>query len=126
MSKIIVVDDDSTNAELIRLLLELDGFSVTPCMDIAQAETAASPETDAFVIDINLSRGTSGLDLLRDIRQGKTNANSEAIVIMTSGDHRRQNESMQNGASYFLLKPYPPEELSAILNRLLNGEGSSG
>ena len=119
MSNIIVVDDDPTNITLTKLLLELDGFSVTTCFDIASAKSYADEKTDAFLIDCHLARGASGIDLLRDIRSGSTAAEQEVVVIITSGDYRRESEASEAGADKFLLKPYPPESLSENLTKLL-------
>ena len=120
MASVIVVDDDPTNAGLLKMLLELDGFTVASCADIEQALAAATDKTDAFVVDINLARGASGLDLLTQIRQGESPSKADCIVIMTSGDYRREDESIELGASRFLLKPYAPDILSGALNELLS------
>lgn len=120
MPNIIVLDDDRTNTELIKMLLELDGFQVKPCLTIEDALRVANQDIDALVIDCNLSRGTSGLDLLRQIRANETEAQANTIVVMTSGDIRREQEALELGANLFLLKPYPPENLSTTLNTLLN------
>lgn len=122
MTQIIVVDDDNTNSSLIKMLLELDGFSVEACEDQEKAETAASPLTQAFVIDCHLARGRSGLDLLRAIRAGNTDAATETAVIITSGDYRREEESLALGANLFLLKPYPPNTLSEVITNILKGD----
>lgn len=119
MSNIIVVDDDPTNITLTKLLLELDGYSVTTCFDITSAKASAGDGTDAFLIDCNLARGANGIDLLRDIRSGTTGAEEEVVVIITSGDYRREVEASEAGADMFLLKPYPPESLSDNLAKLL-------
>jgi DNA-binding response OmpR family regulator len=119
MSKIIVVDDDNTNSSLIKMLLELDGFSVETCEDQKKAENAATPNTQAFVIDCHLARGRSGLDLLRAIRAGETEAKKNTAVIITSGDYRQEEESLEFGANLFMLKPYPPNSLSEMLTDLL-------
>ncbi len=119
MSQVIVVDDDNTNSSLIKMLLELDGFSVIACEDQTKAENAASHNTQAFVIDCHLARGRSGIDLLRAIRAGETNANKGTAVIITSGDYRQEEESLESGANLFLLKPYPPNTLSEVLTKIL-------
>ncbi|MCB8981537.1 MAG: response regulator transcription factor [Ardenticatenaceae bacterium] len=119
MKQVIVVDDDNTNSSLIKMLLELDGFSVQTCEDQAKATAAATSETQAFVIDCHLARGRSGLDLLRAIRAGETNAAVNTAVIITSGDYRQEDESKASGADLFLLKPYPPDALSATINAIL-------
>ena len=89
-------------------------------LTIEQAKTAAAKGVEAFVLDVNLSRGTSGIDLLKDVRAGETAAATDTIVIMTSGDHRRQSECQNAGADQFLLKPYPPNALSGYINDLLS------
>ena len=119
MTQIIVVDDDNTNSSLIKMLLELDGFSVETCEDQTKAEKAATANTKAFVIDCHLARGRSGLDLLRAVRAGETNAKKETAVIITSGDYRQEKESLESGANLFMLKPYPPNSLSETLTNLL-------
>ena len=126
MANIIVLDDDKTNTDLIKLLLELDGFQVTPSLTIEEAVTASSQKIDAFVIDCNLSRGTSGLDLLQKIRNDETEAAADAVVIMTSGDVRLENQATELGADLFLLKPYPPEDLATTINNLIDQKEKNG
>lgn len=123
MLNVIVLDDDLTNVQLLQMLLELDGFSVIACTDIEQAVKAANQTTNAFVVDWHLERNASGLELLQAVRQGKIDVAPNTIMIMSSGDYRRQKEAMDAGADYFLLKPYPPDELSKILIKLLRDGG---
>ena len=118
MTKIIVVDDDPTNAGLIKMLLELDGFQVIACSDEEEALAATQKETNAFVIDCNLARGATGIDILRKVRSDHTNAAKNTIVIMTSGDYRLEEETLEEGANQFLLKPYSPDILSKMLAEL--------
>jgi CheY-like chemotaxis protein len=119
MKKVIVVDDDPTNMGLLQMLLELDGFSVVACATITEALTATEENTAAFVVDCHLSRGESGLELLDMIRQEETAAAKDCVVIVTSGDQRLKEESESRGANLFLLKPYPPSDLSISLAKLL-------
>lgn len=119
MSNIIVVDDDTANVQLLQMLLELDGFVVTPCTTVEQALDAIDEQTDAFVVDFHLERNRSGLDLLQAVRQGQTKAATDTVVVISSGDHRRQKEALDKGADQFLLKPYPPDDLTTLLVSLL-------
>ena len=126
MIKVIVVDDDPTNAGLIKMLLELDGFQVTSCSNQLEAEQGTTADTKVFVIDCNLARGASGIDILKSVRAGTTNAAKTAVVIMTSGDYRLEDETMKNGANHFLLKPYSPDTLSKTISELLQIGGARG
>jgi DNA-binding NtrC family response regulator len=119
MAQIIVVDDDPANSMLMKMILELDGYNAVACLDADEAEKAVTVNTQVFVIDVNLARGLSGIDLLNSIRAGKTNAPSNTVVIMTSGDYRREVDCRRAGANEFLLKPYMPNILSAQIQQLL-------
>jgi two-component system chemotaxis response regulator CheY len=118
MTTIHLVDDDKTNANLIKLLLEMDGFKVLISPDLNHARNSLTPEIEGFIIDCNLSHGDNGIDLLRDIRSGRTPMPPNSPVIMTSGDDRRSQEAEASGATIFLLKPYSPSKLSEELKRL--------
>ncbi|MGW8319597.1 MAG: response regulator [Candidatus Promineifilaceae bacterium] len=115
MGTVILVDDDRTNATLIRTLLEMDGFRVVVCPTVSSAVLTSDEGVDAFIIDCHLSGEDDGIELLRAIREGRTGASADVAVIMTSGDDRRRGEAQSAGASYFLLKPYSPSELSRQL-----------
>lgn len=119
MKTIALVDDDRSNTILIRKLLELDGFEVVVSPDVKRAQNADLKGIDAFVIDCNLAQGDDGIDLLVAIRNGKTAADSNVPVIVTSGDDRRLPEAELAGATRFLIKPYSPSALSAQLSELL-------
>jgi DNA-binding response OmpR family regulator len=121
MKRIILVDDDRTNSNLSKILLEMDGFQVTVSPTLALAYQAAAQGVDAFIVDCNLAQDDDGIDLLRAIRQGETAANVAIPVIITSGDSRREKEATAEGANIFMLKPYPPSALSQQLNKLLTG-----
>lgn len=126
MKTIIVVDDDLTNTSLLKMLLEIEGYHVVTCKNIGEAIIATSDGADGFVIDCHLAGGASGLSLLRDIRAGKTAVSANTVVIMASGDHRRQTESLESGADQFLLKPYSPNQLSSELSNLIAEREHSG
>ena len=122
MHTIILVDDDRTNTTLIQMLLEMDGFAVVACPDIQKARLAAGNGADAFIIDCNLAHGDDGIELLKSIRVGSTEAEPDVPVIMTSGDDSRGSDANLAGATRFLVKPYSPGTLSAHLSELL-GQG---
>jgi CheY-like chemotaxis protein len=115
---IVIVDDNGTNARLIKMLLEIDGFQATVCRNIKQAIEAAGI-ADAFVVDYHLSDNEFGIELLVAIRAGETSAREDTPFILTSGDHRQIDGAINAGANLFMLKPYPPSDLSKALQSIL-------
>ena len=117
--EILVLDDDQTNARLIKMLLEMDGFNVTLCHNLTEAFSATHPSLSACVLDFHLDEGERGLDFLYALRRGETKAHSIIPAIVTTGDHRQSVSALEADADKFMLKPYPPSDLSKALKVLL-------
>ena len=112
-----IVDDDRTMNSLLKTLLELDGFSVVlaPHGEMV-LPTALSEKPDAVLMDVHIA-DADGMDLLRQIRKHPTLA--RLPVIMCSGMDM-EYECREIGANAFILKPYPPEQLSDTLKKVLS------
>jgi len=113
---IMIVDDDRTITGLLQMLLELDGFSVNVVARgdrvIPEAQTR---KPDVILMDVHLA-DADGLELLRTLRQDEALKNLP--VIMTSGMDLEE-QCRAAGADHFLLKPYPPDQLAQLLQRVL-------
>jgi len=116
--KVMIVDDDRTTTKLLQTLLELDGFDVTVVGrggDVLPKIETAQP--DVILMDYHLT-DMEGVDIIRELRQQPVYA--QLPIVMTSGmDVER--EAMQAGATTFLLKPFEPDELPLLFNRLVAG-----
>lgn len=123
MYKVLLVDDDRVNCDLIQMLLELDGFDVVVTPTLEQARQNLNPAVDAVVLDRNLGQDANGIDLLKEIRAGQTKAKPNLVAIVASGDDRREEEALEAGANKFMLKPFSPSDLSEDLLALIAATG---
>lgn len=119
MAKVIVVDDDYSTTNLIRMLLEMEGYVVSTFTDTGQALREAEKGVNAFIIDCYLGKDATGIDLLQEIRRHKNAAVRNAPVIMVSGDERLAERVVDEGADMFLLKPYSPDDLTREVQDLI-------
>jgi CheY-like chemotaxis protein len=111
-----VVDDDKTMNTLLKTLLELDGFAVVMASrGEAVLPLALAERPDALLMDVRIAE-MDGLELLRELR--RTPELEHLPVIMCSGMDLEQ-ESQTAGANAFILKPYPPEQLTSTLKKVL-------
>jgi DNA-binding response OmpR family regulator len=110
-----IVDDDRTMNSLLKTLLEMDGFDVVlaPRGEIVLA-TALAEKPDAVLMDVNIAEA-DGMELLREMREHPEL--SSLPVVMSSGMDL-ERECHAAGANAFILKPYPPEELSNTLKKV--------
>ena len=114
--KVMVVDDDKTMNTLLKTLLELDGFSVVMTYrGEAVLPLALAERPDALLMDVRIAE-MDGLELLRELR--RTPELHNLPVIMCSGMDLEQ-ESRTAGANAFILKPYPPEQLTSTLKKVI-------
>ena len=123
MPRVMIVDDDKTTVDLLKMLLELDGFEVV-VSPTGNGTPARAHETlpDAFLVDFNLpdADGTEVVEKLRsdEVFRGRPS-------VMASGMERGK-EALAAGANLFLSKPFEPDDLVAVLNKLLKQEGDHG
>lgn len=116
LSKVMIVDDDRTTVKLLQTLLELDGYEIVVAGrggDVMDTAYASLPEI--FLMDYHLS-DMDGVDIIRQLR--KTDEFSKTPIIMTSGLDVEE-EALAAGANVFLVKPFEPDDLPALFNRLL-------
>jgi DNA-binding response OmpR family regulator len=111
-----IVEDDRTMNSLLKTLLELDGFVVVLASygDVVLS-TALAERPDVVLMDVHIA-DADGMDLLRQIRLHPDLAHLP--VIMSSGMDM-EYECRKYGADAFILKPYPPEQLSNTLKKVI-------
>ncbi len=121
MAKILIVDDDHTMAELLKTLLELDGYDVVhQIQEGSLIATVRAEKPDVVLMDVFLVE-SDGLDLLAELRAEEDLADTR--IVMTSGMELGP-QARAAGADAFLLKPYTPEQLMAAIRGGAKASGS--
>ena len=113
MNTIIVVDDDQIFCGLLKTVLEFEDYQV-----IVEPEEAKVREVRPTLVLMDVhSEGGDTLGILRAI---KTDESLKTVpIVMTSGMDRSV-ECLDAGANAFLLKPFRPDELIALVADILN------
>ena len=120
MARVLVVEDDVSLAMLLAYLLGHDGHDVEVCHDgdAAVARLDGVP-ADAVLVDVMLPTETSGLDVLRELRQRPGWEDVPAIVVSALSSDRHQWEGWAAGASSYVTKPYDSDHLLGVLRDAL-------
>jgi len=117
--KILIVDDEIAIRDMIRMSLEMVGFSCLEAEDIRQAHTMIVDECPDVVLLDWMLPGGSGIELLRRL---KRDPQTEAVpVIMLTAKTAEDNivQGLEVGADDYLTKPFPPRQLIARIRALL-------
>ena len=116
--KILVIDDEVSILEVVKLGLEEAGFKVDVFSDPIEALNAFSESNyDAVLTDINMPE-MSGLEVLR--RCKKINPESVVILITAYSSIDSAIEAIRGGALDYIRKPFRMEELILRLNEALD------
>ncbi len=116
-TKILIVDDELVMRESLADWLALDGYDTEKAAS-GEAALDLLKETrfDILLVDIKME-GMSGLDLLKRVKENDPDV---AVVMITAyGSITTAIEAMKNGAYDYLLKPFDPEELGVLIDKIL-------
>lgn len=110
MSKILIIEDEESIAELEKDYLELSGFQVEIAGDGDEGlDRALKEEFDLFILDLMLP-GTDGFEICRKIRGTK---NTPIIMVSAKKEDIDKIRGLGLGADDYMTKPFSPSELVA-------------
>ena len=114
--KILIIEDDPLQADVVQLLLQQDGFETVLAPDGAEGlRRLYETQPDLVVLDLMLPQ-MDGWEVCRRIRELST----VPIIIMTS---RRSDEEkikgLRIGVDDYIVKPFNPQELAARVHAVL-------
>ena len=121
MARILVADDASFMRQMIREIVESEGFEV--CGEASDGIEAIDEfrrlQPDVVTMDIVMPR-KSGIDAVRGIME----LDSTACVVMCSalGQETLVTEALEAGAKDFIVKPFKPESVIQTLKQVLEKE----
>jgi len=116
-TKILIVDDELIMRESLGGWLERDGHDIETVASGEEAlEILKDKRFDILLVDIKME-GMSGLDVLRHVRENDPDV---AVVMITAyGSISTAIEAMKNGAYEYLLKPFDPNELGVLIEKII-------
>ena len=114
---VLLIEDDNNLNETISNYLEIVGYRVTSVLNgLEAAQIVASRIFDIYIVDINVP-GIDGLELLRRIRDKKTD--KPVIMITASIEIESIKSSFGLGCGDYIKKPFYLEELTIRMEKLL-------
>lgn len=121
--RVLIVDDHPLTRDALAALLAQQGFDVIgDARDgvhaIAQAETL---QPDLVLLDLTMP-GMDGLTALPRIREHAPTC--EVVVLTASDDEASLLAAIRAGASGYLLKTEPPEQIATFLRGVARGEAA--
>ncbi len=117
-TKILIVDDELIMRESLAGWLERDGYDVEKASSGEEAlEKFKNTRFDILLVDMKME-GMSGLEVLKRIKE---NDSDVAVVMITAyGSIKTAIDAIKNGAHDYLLKPFEPDELGLLIEKIID------
>ena len=121
--RVLVVDDEAGNRELLEAILTEDGYRVEQADNgvraLAQA-TAAPP--DLILLDLMMP-GMNGFEVCQRLKQDPATASVPVIVVTALAQIKDKEAALTSGADDFLTKPVNTEDLRTRVAAMLKVRG---
>ncbi|MBC7794842.1 MAG: response regulator [Clostridia bacterium] len=116
--RILVVDDEAVILDVLRDVLEYEGFHVGTASDGESAFRELGQEHyDIVLTDLKMP-GVDGLELMQ--RVGAEKLGVKTIMMTGFGTVETAVDAMKKGAFDYILKPFRPEDVVRLLRRALD------
>jgi len=113
--RVLVIEDDDIQRELLKEILEEAGFSVLASSTAERGLKIALKENPLVIVsDVRLS-GMDGLSFLKRVKEQLENV--EVIIITAFSNVEDAVNAIKAGAFHYITKPYDPEVLINLINK---------
>ena len=126
-ARVVVADDDHSVAELLRRVLEKEGYGVEVVHDgVSAVEAVRQHKPHVAICDVNMP-GMTGLDVCRQLKADAATRLTPVVLVTGMAQREKRIEGLEAGADDFLTKPVERQELQARIRagqRILDLERS--
>lgn len=117
--RVLVVDDEAKLLRAVAVTLREEGYEVSTARGGAEALVAVSASVpDLVVSDIRMPR-MDGYQLARALRSSPRTELIPVVFLTAKGERRDRLAGIRSGVDAYLVKPFDPEELLAVVANLL-------
>jgi len=115
---IMTIDDSPTIRQMVKFTLKSTDYQVVEAVDGPDALMKLSGQRiDLFLSDINMP-GMNGFELARKIRGMPAFKFTPIVLLTTESDQAKKAEGKAAGATGWIVKPFSPEQLIAVIKRV--------
>ncbi|WP_028894904.1 response regulator [Syntrophorhabdus aromaticivorans] len=117
--RIMTVDDSASVRQMVSFTLKGAGYEVVEASDGNDALTKLSGKPVSMIItDLNMPN-LDGIGLIRSVRSHASHKFIPIIMLTTESQDSKKQEGKSAGATGWIVKPFKPEQLLAVIKRVL-------
>ncbi len=120
MTKILIADDSPSIRMMLGSVLNENGYQVQDAENGRVAlEKASDFGPDLVITDLNMPE-MNGITLVQNLRRNSRFKFTPILVLTTEGQEEKRQSGRAAGATGWLVKPFNPEKLIAVVKKLTN------
>ena len=117
--RILIADDYDDNRELLRLMLEADGYAIREARDGRECvEAALTAPPDLTLIDLSMPR-LDGWGALRELRADARTRSVPCVAVTAFASEDDRRRALDAGFDAYISKPFRAKDLLELVSRLL-------
>jgi two-component system chemotaxis response regulator CheY len=122
---LLIVDDSVSIRQIIKRVISISGFVTCDIYEaengLAAIKVLAGKQVDLILSDIHMPQ-MDGITLLEKVKKNKSLCHIPVVMVTTEAREQLVNKVMELGASGYITKPFHPEEIKQLLQRILGVE----
>ncbi|MCM2285059.1 MAG: response regulator [Desulfobacula sp.] len=120
MGKLILTADDSASMrQMVSFTLKGAGYDVLEAVDGKDGlEKAKAKDVDMVITDLNMPH-MDGIQMIREIRALPKYKFIPIILLTTESQDEKKMQGKAAGATGWIVKPFKPEQLLAVIKKVL-------
>ena len=116
---VMTVDDSASVRQMVVFTLSQGGYEVIEAVDGRDGLTKLrGAKCDMIVTDLNMPV-LDGIGMIREVRKDPTHRNVPIVMLTTESQEGRKQEGKTAGATGWIVKPFKPEQLLAVVKRVI-------
>jgi len=123
MAKILIIDDDVSNRDILKTRLEAAGHTVAEAGDGEEGiKTAQALIPDLVIMDVMMPK-VDGRAACRTLKADPKTKNIPVVMLTARSQQIEELRGWESGADEYLAKPCDHRNLLEVIARLLNAKG---
>lgn len=117
--KVLTVDDSKTMRQMVAFTLKNAGFDIIEAEDGQHAlNVLGNEKVDLIITDLNMPN-MDGFELITELRKHAVHKFCPILILTTESDGEKKQRGKASGATGWIVKPFNPEKLIEVVNKVL-------
>jgi two-component system chemotaxis response regulator CheY len=118
--RILIIDDSASLRGMVKLVLQNGGYDVTEACDGLDAldKLTTAGRVNLMICDVNMPR-MDGLAFVKAVKEIADHKFSPVVMLTTEASAELVARGKAAGAKAWMVKPFQPEQLLAVVGKLV-------